>query len=100
MSGFGLGVSAVVIAALMPIASAQQPNCTQRSEFVRHLAQTYGEKGVAVGVADNGNVVEFLNSRSGETWTIIMTTPDGIACRIAAGKHWERLSPVETHGPY
>ena len=100
MRGLGLGMSAVVIAALMSTTLAQQPNCIQRSEFVRHLAQTYGEKGVAVGVADNGSIVEFLNSKSGETWTIIMTTPDGIACRIAAGKHWERLPPVKTHGPY
>ena len=80
------------LAALMPTALAQQPNCTQRSEFVRHLSQTYGERGVAIGYADDGNVVEFLLSKSGETWTIIMTRPDGISCRIAAGKFWERLS--------
>ena len=44
MSGFGLCTGAIALAAFVPTALAQQPNCTKRSDFVYHLAQTYDEK--------------------------------------------------------
>lgn len=96
MGGFGRTMCAVVLAAVIPNAAAQQPNCTQRSTFVRYLSETYAEMPVAVGIADNGNVTELLRSKTGNSWTIIMTTPEGIACRIAAGEHWQPLPGVVT----
>ncbi len=63
--------------------------CTQRSEFVRYLADKYTEEPAAIGITGNGSVTELLQSRNGASWTIIKTTPDGISCQVAAGEHWQ-----------
>ena len=93
MSGIRLIVGAIGVSVLIPTAMAQQPNCTERSNLIRYLDATYAEKPIAIGLADNGSVIELLKSKIGKSWTIIMTTPDGTACRIAAGENWETLSP-------
>ena len=100
MVRFGPLLSAMALTAFASTAFAQQPYCTKRSEFVFHLAQAYDEKVTATGLANNGNLVQVLSSSSGKTWTIIITTPDGNACRIAAGKYWDYTPPGKMHGPY
>ncbi len=81
----------------------RNPNCCgataqrhPRSGFVRHLAETYAEKPIAIGVDDNGSVTELLESNAGNSWTIVTTTPDGMACHVAAGENWRLLRYVET----
>ena len=96
MGGYGRVLCAVALSAAIPTAVAQQPNCTQRSEFVRHLAETYAEKPIAIGVDDNGSETELLNSKTGNSWSIITTTPDGMAYQVAAGENWQLLRYVET----
>jgi hypothetical protein len=46
---------------------------------------------MAISVTDNGNVIEILMSKTSKSWTIITTTPSGLACGIAAGKNWQVL---------
>lgn len=65
--------------------------CTQRAKVLAHLASDYREAPVAMGLANNGGVIEVLRSRDHATFTIIITMPDGIACMIAAGQSWESL---------
>lgn len=72
-------------------ASAQQPACTARNDVISHLASKYNEKPVALGLANNGGVIEVITSKGGDTWTIIITMPNGTSCMIAAGEHWENL---------
>ena len=95
-----LTVIAMALSAIAPNALAQPLSCTDRTEFVHHLAKTYGEKRVGIGLADNGNLVEILSSISGQSWTLIMTTPDGVSCRIAAGNDWEQVPLTKSRGPY
>ena len=63
--------------------------CAQRAEFVRFLADKYAENSAAVGVSGNGSVTELLQSTNGNSWTIIKTTPDGMACQVASGEYWQ-----------
>ena len=70
--------------------------CTQRSSFVRFLADTYAEKPVAIGMTSNGSVTELLKSMNGDSWTIIKTTPNGISCKVAAGEDWQAFKPDAT----
>ena len=72
-------------------ASAQQPACTKRSDIISHLAQKYSETPAAIGLANNGGVLEVLVAPKGKSWTIIITMPNGIACMVAAGENWETL---------
>jgi hypothetical protein len=40
-------------------------------------------------------VVEVLADSAGSTWSIIITMPDGMACIVASGEHWEPLLPIK-----
>ncbi len=68
-------------------ASAQVP-CTQRAEIVTQLAGKYKEVPVAIGVNSKGHLVEVLSSEHGRTWTIIVTSPDGMSCVVSVGEDW------------
>jgi len=81
----------VILTAGCPPAAAQQPLCTERSEVVNQLASQYTEAPVAMGIANNGGVVEILVAPGGASWTIILTMPNGVTCMIAAGENWETL---------
>ncbi len=72
--------------------------CTARTEVQGHLDSKYSEAPVAMGLANNGGVIEVLSSGSGTTWTIIITMPNGVSCLLAAGESWESL-PLITAGP-
>ena len=52
------------------------------------LSQKYSEAPIAVGVANNGGLVEVLSTGDGETWSIIITSPKGMSCLVAAGEGW------------
>ncbi len=85
---------------LLPLSlPAQAQNiCTARAAVVGHLDTKYSEAPVAMGLANNGGVIEVLSSGSGTTWTIIITMPNGVTCLLAAGESWESLPLIAT-GP-
>jgi len=59
----------------------------------------YRESPVAVGLASNGKLLEVLTSEDGSTWTILLTSPNGISCLFAAGSSWQpRLLAVVPSG--
>ena len=57
----------------------------------RRFRSHHGVDPVAMGLANNGGVIEILSSPRGATWTIILTMPNGVTCMIAAGENWEFL---------
>ncbi len=44
-----------------------------------------------MGVAENGGLIEVLSSQKGSTFTIIVTSPEGETCMVAAGEDWQGL---------
>jgi hypothetical protein len=70
-------------------AAAQGRACAARAQVVERLAERYGETLVSMGMHANSGVVEVYASEATGTWTILVTTPDGTACLIAAGEMWE-----------
>jgi len=68
--------------------------CHNRGTVKQHLSKNYKEKSIALGVANNGGVVELFTAKDGSTWTIVITLPTGPTCLIAAGKDWEDLPKV------
>ncbi len=89
---FGLGaiVGLLTVNLAAPGAQAQQtgPLCDARTTVLKMLNGTFDEKPNAMGLANNGTVVEVLKSEE-RTWTIIMTAPNGVSCMLATGKHWQ-----------
>ena len=74
--------------ALLSTAAAAQPQCNERDNVLELLAEKYKEAPVAAGVTNTGGLVEVLSAAKGDTWTIIVTTPEGTSCLIAAGEGW------------
>ncbi len=65
------------------------PQCDQRDSVLQLLSKKYKEAPVAIGVTNTGGLVEVLSTGSGSTWSIIVTTPNGMSCLVAAGEGWQ-----------
>ena len=80
--------------------AAQQFPCNQRDNVIGQLAQKYQEVPVAMGVTNRGGLVEVLSTDDGKTWTIIISSPNGQSCVVAAGDGWRALFKTgATDGP-
>jgi hypothetical protein len=73
-------------------AASAAPQCNSRDYVLDLLSDKYEEAPVAVGVANNGGLVEVLTTGDGGTWSIIITSPQGMSCLVAAGEGWR---PIE-----
>ncbi len=62
--------------------------CGQRADIEKILKEQYGERAMAHGLAHTGAVAEIFTSPKG-TWTIIATSPSGMACMIGSGESWQ-----------
>ncbi len=74
-------------------AAAARPACNPRNQVLDQLADRYKEAPVAAGVTNQGALVEVLATGDGKTWTIIVTTPQGQSCIVAAGEGWRQVAP-------
>ena len=86
-------VAAGALLALASTASAQVV-CKDRPTFLSYLGNSYSEAPVAMGLANNGSVIEVLSSKGGGTWTIIVTQPSGLSCIVASGEAWD-VAPIK-----
>ena len=56
--------------------------------MIAYLARTYDERPIAAGLRSDGRVLEVLASKTGETWSVLISTANGIACLAASGEAW------------
>jgi hypothetical protein len=92
-------VLSVLTAASTASAQSLSPAaCAERGQALSHLSVKYSEAPVAMGLANNGGVVEVTVNETGTSWSILITMPNGKTCLIAAGEHWEKLQP-QAHNP-
>ena len=61
---------------------------TDRAVVVEQLAKTYAEAPRALGITADGAVLELFTAGDGETWTIVVTLPNGMSQIVATGEHW------------
>ncbi len=86
-------------AAPLPAAAEGQLRCGERERIVAHLERKYGETRRSIGLQQDSRLVEvFANAESG-SWTILITTPHGVSCLIAAGSAYQGLAPVAVGEP-
>lgn len=81
-------VGAAVVLLVAGAAMAEHMICEDRRSVVEQLETTYGEQTVSVGLMNSGYVIETLASPSG-SFTVLMVSPDGLACVMAAGEDFE-----------
>jgi hypothetical protein len=84
--------SALAVLFTMPATAEQNRNCAPRDTVVDRLASTYGETRQSIGLGERGMVIETFASSDTGTWTITVTTPNGLTCLVASGQSWEELS--------
>lgn len=90
------------LAAMATTAQAQAQaqtgsQCNKRDSVLNLLASKYSESPVAIGVTNNGGLVEVLRSTPSakeDTWTIIVTSPQGVSCLVAAGEGWRDVDQL------
>ncbi len=89
-------IALTVAAFLVGFAAAPgfaQGACAPRADLARVLSQRHSEAPVALGLASNGNLMEVFASDLGETWTLVMSMPNGISCVVVAGEGWTPRLP-------
>ena len=71
--------------------------CGTRDVFIKALANKYHESPASAAMSRqmDGSIIilEVLKSKNGETWTILVTTPDKKTCIFAAGQNWADVVP-------
>ncbi|MBF9043414.1 hypothetical protein HKCCE4037_08755 [Rhodobacterales bacterium HKCCE4037] len=75
-------------------AEAQNMLCGQRDVVVNELQGRYGEQVLGMGLAHQNRIVEVFVSEETGTWTITVTSPNGMTCLMAAGQHFATMGPV------
>lgn len=90
---------AFCLLALTPAAHAQgDEECASRENVVAYLTgEEYGETLQSMGLNTNGVVELYANPETG-TWTIIVTSPEGVTCPVGAGESWQNVAPLEPQG--
>ena len=96
---FSLAVVAFCAAALIPTAAAAEPNCNETDRTHELLAKKFQETPIGAGVTSKGGLIELLTTRDGATWTIIISTPQGLSCLLASGEGWRSKDYAEPAGP-
>lgn len=87
------GAALMTVAAMAHPAAAQMFNCAEHSKVVEFLGSHYSETLVAVGLINEGAILEVYVAASG-SWTMLVTNVSGRSCVVFAGQNWETV-PVE-----
>ncbi len=70
-------------------AAAQGAMCGPRPMVIAQLETVHGEQRISVGLQRNAQIMEtYANAETG-SWTIIVSTPAGLACLVAAGEAFQ-----------
>jgi hypothetical protein len=84
--------SALYVASALDAEAQGTRNCGPRDAVVERLAEGYGESRQSMGLGANNAVVEVFASEETGTWTITVTTPNGLTCLVASGQSFETLA--------
>lgn len=88
----GLAVAAIVAVTVASAGQAvAQALCMPRAQIVEMLDTHYAEAPIARGLAAGGRLMEVFSSPDGNTWTLLLTTPDGTSCLMGEGQGWSSL---------
>lgn len=96
--GIYIGSIATISSSAAAMSQSPQP-CAKRSDIIQHLAGQFHETPVAIGLTDNGALMEVLASTDGKTWTLLFSMPSGLSCLMATGQDWQSLPRIAETGP-
>ena len=69
---------------------AQPQNCAPIDAVNERLADQYGETLQTLATAQSGQTIvsQYANPETG-TWTLLLVSPEGVACLVASGENWQ-----------
>jgi len=76
-----------------PVATAPAYECAPRELVITGLSRNYGESVLGMGLGALG-VVEMW-AGDGGTFTVTVSTADGLTCLVMSGEHWQAVRPKE-----
>ena len=82
----------IYLAAATDVLAQSARNCGPRELVVDRLADRYGETRQSIGLGANNAVVEVFASDDTRTWTITVTSANGVTCLVASGQSFEELA--------
>ena len=86
-------IAATAVGFIWASEAAQAAGCGARVKVTAQLDEKYGESKRGIGLS--GEVIfEIWASDATGTWTILRSTPDGVACAIAFGDDWTEFEPM------
>ena len=89
-----IGCAAVLAAAGLGTAPAHaQANCAPRDMVLERLKAGYGETLTAGGLRSQSQVLEVWAATETGTWTVLVTTAEGMTCVLATGTNWHQNAP-------
>ena len=71
-----------------------QTICGNRAQLVGVLSHDFAEHPSFEALTLDGRLMEVLTSEKG-TWTVLLTSPAGRTCVVAAGTSWETLRKLK-----
>ncbi len=91
--------SAVAFAAVTVLAplQANAAECGAHKKVTAFLGNKYKEQVAAMGLVSNKGFMQLFVADTG-TWTVLLTTPEGISCIVAAGDSYEK-APLVVNKP-
>ena len=90
---------AIAIVAFSWPAAGQQQNCGPTADALAALKKQYNEVPVGVGLSSDGTLLQLLTSKDGATWTVLMSSPNGVSCMVDDGENWQIMpSDAESEG--
>ncbi len=84
-----LGIAAILTTPSHSLAQTMQ--CAPRQAIVEKLHAKYGETRQSMGLGQQNSIVEVYASTDTGSWTILLTRPDGVACLVASGEHYDSV---------
>ena len=78
---------------LSPVSQAQMGDriCGTRDSIVQTLKERWNEKPHGIGIRAAGGVVELWCTDEGESFSIVVTLPNGQTCIVGHGVFWQIL---------
>tara|TARA_Y100001963_G_scaffold124205_1_gene174839 strand:- start:2766 stop:3023 length:258 start_codon:yes stop_codon:yes gene_type:complete len=69
-----------------------------RDHLIQWLKDKFGESRRIIGKVKTGHVLEIFVSKKG-TWTVLITTPEGITMLTSSGDAWQEFELEEMKEP-
>ena len=88
MRAFLIVSGLVLPAGIISPAKSADLECAARDRLAKQLQVEFSELPTGVGVTPAGTLIELWKAVGGETWTLMVSLPNGTSCIVGSGNNW------------